>query len=239
MSTIDHITDPKVKRKTMTMMMSLVLFVIVMMFAGWMSGYLVSRSSGFWASFELPSAFYISTILILLCSVGMFLALNFAKAGNQKALTYSLLFTILLSVGFGILQFNGWSQMFEAGNHVQGGILSLSGKTAEGTVFYYKGTELVEQNGQYFMAVDIEKDYPLNDELESAGNNASSYFFVLTGMHLVHVLLGFGLLVFILIKALKGRYGKENYLGIKLTGRYWHFMGGLWVCIMLFLYFIH
>lgn len=223
----------------MSLMMSLVLFVVVMMFAGWCSGYIVSRSSGFWASFNLPSAFYVSTLIIVLCSVGMFLALHFAKAGNQKALINSLLLTMALSIGFGISQFAGWNQMFTVGNHVQGGILGLDGTTAKGDIFYYKGEELIEEAGQYYMAADAEKEYPLNDELESAGNNASSYFFVLTGMHLVHVLLGFGLLVYIFFKALKGRYGKENYLGVKLTGRYWHFMGGLWVFIILFLYFIH
>lgn len=230
---------PSVRKKTMSLMMSLILFVIVMMFAGWCSGYIVSRASGFWASFDLPLAFYVSTFLILLCSGGMFLALYFARSGKQQALTISLLLTITLSIGFGISQFTGWDQMFQKGKHIQGGILGMDGAKTAGDVFYYKGIELIEYEGQYYMPADGEKEYPLNDELESAGNNASSYFFVLTGMHLVHVILGLGLLVFISIKALKGRYGQENYLGIKLTGRYWHFMGGLWVFIMLFLYFIH
>jgi cytochrome c oxidase subunit 3 len=48
-----------------------------------------------------------------------------------------------------------------------------------------------------------------------------------------------GLLIFVLIKALMGRYNKKNSLGVKLTGMYWHFMGGLWIYIMLFLHFIN
>ena len=136
--------DPAVRKRTMSLMMSLILFVIVMMFAGWCSGYIVSRASGFWASFDLPFAFYISTLMILLCSGGMILALHFAKAGKQRALTNSLLLTMALSIGFGISQFNGWNQMFEVGKHIQGGILGLDGIIMEGDVFYYKGVELIK-----------------------------------------------------------------------------------------------
>jgi len=194
-------------------------------------------SSGFWVSFSLPAAFNISTGIIVLCSVGIYAALYFAKRSKQKALVVSIVATFILSIAFGISQFNGWAQMVGEGDHLIGRLMDLKGTYGEDFTFYYKGESLIEQNGQFFLATDME--YSLNDELTSASNTASSYFYVFTFMHLLHVVLGMGLLIFLLVKALKGHYNSEHTLGVKLTGMYWHFMGGLWIYIILFLHFIH
>ena len=242
MSTISYTADlkePRVRKKTMTMMMSLIIFVVVMMFAAWSSAYIVSMSSGFWAQFDLPSAFLVSTCLIMLCSVGMIMALRAAKKGDQKMMVGSLIITLVLSLGFGASQFSGWSKMIASGNYVQSSLLDIQGVYGEDHFFYYKGTQLLEIDGQYYMPADSGREFPLNDELDSARNTASSYFYVLTFMHLLHVLIGVGLVIYLLFKAMKGRYGQQSYLGVKLSGMYWHFMGGLWIYIMVFLHIIH
>jgi len=236
----EALVDPKARKvQTMTMMMLLIIFVVVMMFGAWSSAYIVSMSSGFWASFSFPSAFSISTGIIILCSIGIYGALYFAKKNNQKALVILIVVTFILSIAFGLSQFNGWNQMIAQGNYMQSGLMDLTGVHGEDHVFYYKGEKLLDVDGQFFMPEDTKRDYALNDELAAARNTSSSYFYVLTGMHLVHVVLGMGLLIFVLVRALKGRYNNEYSLGLKLTGMYWHFMGGLWIYILLFLHFIH
>ncbi len=69
-------------------------------------------------------------------------------------------------------------------------------------------------------------------------NIATSFIYVITVTHLVHVLAAVFVLVYIVIKQFKGRYSKENYLGIELGSIFWHFLDILWIYLFLFFYFI-
>lgn len=76
-------------------------------------------------------------------------------------------------------------------------------------------------------------------QLADQGNTAASYFYVLTIAHLLHVIGCLLYLLVMIIKSLKGRFSNDNYLSLKLGGYFWHFLGGLWLYLFLFLYFIH
>jgi heme/copper-type cytochrome/quinol oxidase subunit 3 len=39
--------------------------------------------------------------------------------------------------------------------------------------------------------------------------------------------------------ALRARYTKEDHVGLWAGAMYWHFLGGLWVYLLLFLLFVH
>lgn len=66
-------------------------------------------------------------------------------------------------------------------------------------------------------------------------NPASSFFYMLTGVHLVH-LLG-GLLWFLVLLLRPGsRPGAEQALG--LFALYWHFLGALWLYLLIVLFVI-
>lgn len=56
-------------------------------------------------------------------------------------------------------------------------------------------------------------------------------FYVLTFLHAVHVLAGLVPLVFIAVRAYRGRYGTGDYEGIHLVGMYWHFLAVTWIAI--------
>ena len=57
----------------------------------------------------------------------------------------------------------------------------------------------------------------------------SGFFYILTGLHGVHLLGGVVALGFVLGKALKNRLTAFNYEPLKLCALYWHVMDGLWV----------
>ena len=63
----------------------------------------------------------------------------------------------------------------------------------------------------------------------------SSFFYVLTGVHGVHLLGGVGALGFVLIKAFRNRLTVLNHEPLNLCATYWHFMDGLWVYLFLLL----
>lgn len=76
-------------------------------------------------------------------------------------------------------------------------------------------------------------------DLESERNTAASYFYVLTFAHYLHVIGCLIYLLFMIIKTLRGRFHSSNNLSLKLGGYFWHFLGGLWLYLFLFLYLIH
>ncbi len=66
-------------------------------------------------------------------------------------------------------------------------------------------------------------------------NPASSFLYVITFAHLLHVIGGLIALLVTSVKAVQSKYTKENYLGIELTSIYWHFLDLLWVYLFVFL----
>lgn len=69
-------------------------------------------------------------------------------------------------------------------------------------------------------------------------NAAGSLMYLLTALHLLHVVAGLIYLTVVLVRSSNGRYGAGNHLGVKLCAIYWHFLDGLWIYLFVFLYFI-
>jgi cytochrome c oxidase subunit 3 len=63
----------------------------------------------------------------------------------------------------------------------------------------------------------------------------SAFFYVLTGLHGVHLLGGLTGLAWVLSKALKHRIDPARDESLKLCGTYWHFMDGLWIYLFVLL----
>lgn len=103
------------KRKSAKPMLWVSMISMTMMFAGLTSAYVVSRKRSDWVSFDLPSAFYTSTILIVLSSITFILAKYFIKQNNKPLTTTFLTTTLLLGVGFVFFQFEGFNQLFNEG----------------------------------------------------------------------------------------------------------------------------
>ncbi|MDR6844142.1 cytochrome c oxidase subunit 3 [Flavobacterium granuli] len=108
----------------------ILLFAMVsmtMMFAGLTSAYVVSQSRADWLkNFELPSAFYFSTIAILGCSVAFHLAKKAIQKDNHNKTTLLLLATLALGISFVVLQFVGFGQIVENGHYFTGNASSIT-----------------------------------------------------------------------------------------------------------------
>jgi cytochrome c oxidase subunit 3 len=108
----------------------ILLFAMVsmtMMFAGLTSAYVVSQSRADWLKdFELPSAFYFSTIAILGCSVTFYLAKKAIQKDNHSKTTLLLLATLALGISFVVLQFLGFGQIVSNGHYFTGNASSIT-----------------------------------------------------------------------------------------------------------------
>ena len=73
-----------------------------------------------------------------------------------------------------------------------------------------------------------------------SGNNvASSYIYIFTIAHLAHFFGGMLALILAFIRSRKNRYNSTDFNGLKLTIRFWHFLGVLWIYLFAFLIFIN
>jgi len=100
---------------------------MIMMFAGLTSAFVVSKSRADWLKdFQLPTAFYYSTVVIIGCSVTFHLAKKAIQKDNQKATTSLLLATLALGILFVVLQFVGFGQIIESGYYFTGAESSIT-----------------------------------------------------------------------------------------------------------------
>ncbi|PZX93544.1 heme-copper oxidase subunit III [Flavobacterium aquariorum] len=108
----------------------ILLFAMVsmtMMFAGLTSAYVVSQSRADWLKdFQLPSAFYFSTIAILGCSLTFHLAKKAIQKDNRSKTTSLLLATLALGISFIVLQFVGFGQIVANGHYFTGNASSIT-----------------------------------------------------------------------------------------------------------------
>jgi len=61
-------------------------------------------------------------------------------------------------------------------------------------------------------------------------------FFLLTGVHALHVVGGFVPLGFVIHHAWRRHYSSSNHEGLSLCAQYWHFLGGVWLVLVTMLY---
>lgn len=182
----------KLKRKTSLQMLWVAIISMIMVFAGLTSAYIISTKREDWVSFNLPNAFYISTLLIIVSSISFIFAKRAIKHNNKTQTGLFLSLSLILGIGFIISQFYGFKELINAG-------------------LYFTGKQ---------------------------SNIATSFLYVITVTHLVHVFAAVLVLIFIVYKQYRGRYSMENYLGIELGGLFWHFLDILWIYLFLFFYFI-
>jgi cytochrome c oxidase subunit 3 len=83
---------------------------------------------------------------------------------------------------------------------------------------------------------------PSADELDERVRNLRSFmgiYFALTGVHALHVIVGIGVILWILIRAARGDFGPRYFTPVDMTGLYWHLVDMIWIYLFPLLYLVH
>jgi len=64
------------------------------------------------------------------------------------------------------------------------------------------------------------------------------FYFTMTGVHAMHMVVGVGILLVMLVQAFRGQYGPDTYNPIEGIGLYWHFVDIVWIFLFPLLYLI-
>ncbi len=78
----------------------------------------------------------------------------------------------------------------------------------------------------------------LHHGLTTSSSLLGSCFYTMTGFHGAHVAGGVVTLVFVLQKAMRGKYSAANYHGVENAGLYWHFVDVVWIMLFTILYLL-
>jgi len=70
------------------------------------------------------------------------------------------------------------------------------------------------------------------------GNIFFGLYFVMTGLHGLHVLGGIGAITWIMVKAKKRQFSSEWYTPVELVGMYWHLVDLIWIYLFPLFYLI-
>ncbi|MCZ6704519.1 MAG: cytochrome c oxidase subunit 3 family protein [Bacteroidetes bacterium] len=152
----------------------------------------------------------LNTIVLLASSLTVAMGVHYAQTNERKKLVRALILTICFAAVFMIVKYFEYTGKFAHG-------------VFPGVNFDPHGTA----GGHDYAAYNI----PFAAQF-------FSIYFVMTGVHGLHVLIGIGLFSWIVIRANKGHFSSEYYTPVEITGLYWHLVDIIWIFLFPLLYLI-
>lgn len=196
----------------------------VLFFGGALTAFSICRGlypRGFAAgsSLQIVPLGAINTAVLLTSSLTMALAVHAAAAGHRAALVRNLALTLLLGAAFlGV-------KVYEYHHDYVEGLVP-------GALF--QPTEEVRERLSRF---EPSKEYRPPIDLRQV-ELYFIFYFVLTGLHALHMIIGMGVLTIQLVLARRGWFGPAYPTPIELTGLYWHFVDIVWIFLFPLLYLL-
>jgi len=186
----------------------------IMFFGGMFAGYAILRWLYF-AAFAGGSHLLdirlgaINTVVLLGSSLTMALSVRSAQIGNRRALTLFLNLTMILGSAFLGIKAYEYHQKFV--EHI---VPSLDW-APEGEVLARLAPGGLDHAQLYFF-----------------------FYFAMTGLHALHMIIGMGLLAWLAVRARKGDFTPTYFGPVEVVGLYWHFVDVVWIFLFPLLYLI-
>jgi cytochrome c oxidase subunit III len=228
----------------------------ILMFGGLFVGYLIFHSL-------YPEIFHesaktldvtmgaLNTVVLLFSSLTMALAISYTQSGKKNAATIMMAITIVCAGIFMVVKYFEYSHKFAVGTvpgkHSYVEVTGADGKTE-------KITKIADLSNQYFALkeagiapAEIEAKLHI-DEKEATELKALSqvenwqmffgFYFVMTGIHGIHVVAGALLIFWVMIKNMRGKVGPEYYTPVEGVGLFWHVVDLVWIYLFPLLYLV-
>jgi cytochrome c oxidase subunit 3 len=81
-------------------------------------------------------------------------------------------------------------------------------------------------------------DFTFEGALVSSAEIFFSFYFAMTGMHALHMIIGISLLTTLIVKTGRGRFSASYNTPVELVGLYWHFVDIVWIFLFPLLYLV-
>ncbi|MCB0477162.1 MAG: cytochrome c oxidase subunit 3 [Crocinitomicaceae bacterium] len=114
----------------------------------------------------------------------------------------------------------------------------IKGRYGEDFELNYRGIQL-EYKDRQLQSEGKKLSVGLMNKLVDTRNLASTFLYMLSALHILHLLGGLIYLIVLFRKSLNNSINSNNIVGLKNGAIYWHFLDLLWIYLILFLNFIH
>jgi len=225
------------QKDTASLGMWIFLVTEVMFFGGIMLAYAINRHTYFHAfavgsntlSIQLGT---INTGVLLASSFTMAMAVWSAQTGKQKLIPMFLTLTILLGFIFFGVKYVEYAQKFH--HHL------VPGRNFDITycVNNPEKCEDIDAKDLNIERNEIEEAMQADPDLNAHAQLYYSAYFGMTGLHALHMVIGAGLLLWLLRGSLAGRFTPEWNTPVDIVGLYWHFVDIVWIYLFPLLYLI-
>ena len=213
---LHHFAEPQQQRDAASLGMWIFLGTEVMFFGGLFCAYLIYRLKYFGefaaASQTLNWQLGTTNTAVLICSsLTVVLAVYASQHAKRTLLLSSLVLTLILGFAFLGIKAVEYNEKFEK-HHVPG------------PSFQFDNVKV-----------------PGKPDRMANPYHAQIYFslyFVMTGLHALHMIVGIGIFVWLLWAAWKGRFTPQYNTPLEMGGLYWHFVDIVWIYLFPLLYLI-
>lgn len=161
----------------------------------------------------------INTTILLASSVTMALAVYFTQNSKLKWQLIMMVATLLLGIAFLSIK---WA-------------IEWPEKYGHGLI---PGEALWNPDMQHVMHVVHEHGFEVETVRLAGLQMFFVLYFIMTSMHALHMLIGFGILIWLLVMSARKTYGENRYLPIEFFGFYWHLVDIIWVFLFPLFYLI-
>jgi cytochrome c oxidase subunit III len=154
----------------------------------------------------------LNTAVLILSSLTMALAIWAAQVNRRKVVVGFLIVTMVLGSTFLVVKYFEYADKFHH-HHVPGPNFEWTEEAS---------SELPPPGANFAEHVEI----------------FFSLYFIMTGLHAVHMICGIGVLAALLRPAWKGKYTAQYHNPLECTGLYWHFVDIVWIFLFPLLYLL-
>jgi cytochrome c oxidase subunit 3 len=155
----------------------------------------------------------LNTIVLIISSLTMALAVRNAQLGSSRGTVLMLILTLLFGSTF------------------------LGIKMVEYHMHYTEGL-FPGAHWNPMLSEHAAEALKLHPELAPKLQLFMLFYWGMTGLHALHMIIGAGLLIWMIWRAAKGHFGPEYYGPVEVMGLYWHFVDIVWIFLFPFLYLI-
>jgi cytochrome c oxidase subunit III len=209
----------------------------------------------------------LNTLVLIVSSLTMALTVYYAQKGNRMMQVVMIVLTMIFGATFlgvkaveytekynsGLIPFANWNHKTpqseakaEHSEHAEGKeAASGEHKYISSTgVFEWKDISLAKKAEDEKFLTDWEKVGYYSDgkidqhKFESKVRIFFWIYFCMTGLHALHMIVGLGLMAWLLWKAWLGSYSAEYYSPVEMSGLYWHFVDIVWIFLFPLLYLL-
>lgn len=185
----------------------------ILMFGGLFVGYILYHEK-YPEMFQAGSKYLdwrlgaFNTVVLLLSSLTMALSIYYAQMNNKAKVLLNLYITLVCGFIFMGVKFVEYTSKFGHGLY--------PGK------FFHPHDAAAQAVAEQFPNLPM----------------YFSFYFTMTGLHGSHVLVGMGLITWLIVRAHKGEFNSSYYTPVECVGLFWHLVDLIWIYLFPLLYLV-